>query len=452
MLSLDYGKLLTRLADYYRESELRSIIKWKREMPAVLLGPAGCGKTYAAVQFASQVRHFLYFSFRNMSSDLALKLFSERHPDIFHECRDWKAFFYALHSHIGKSRQFSLIFDDWDEKRAGADFFGALSEMLKNHPARNIFVLLVSRKEPVNSPCYVKKIDTLSPADIKKSFPELSEWDRIRLFSITDGYPGLLSQYKKEQTFEDNLRRFLSPGNVFFRYAEEQMRELFRSPESYTSIFYGLAMGKERLTDLAEISRYSLNKCDKYLRQLIDYSLIERKAVKNGDRRSLNRYNLVSGYHSLWSYSFAFAQTEQEKNHRSCLDYIDTVLVPGFFRKECFKWIKRHGNAVMLRRIRLDEVLNYDMEIGGMHFDYVQHDGERVLFVKIWTDVDRAKDGAVFEEVIKAGEEECAFYDSEYLLFSIRRFTDKMWKIAQAYENVRLIEARFLSGSDKRER
>ena len=37
------------------------------------------------------------------------------------------------------------------------------------------------------------------------------------------------------------------------------------------------------------------------------------------------------------------------------------------------------------------------------------------------------------------------FYDNEYILFSIHRFNDSMWTLSKKYENVHLVEARFLS-------
>lgn len=37
------------------------------------------------------------------------------------------------------------------------------------------------------------------------------------------------------------------------------------------------------------------------------------------------------------------------------------------------------------------------------------------------------------------------FYENDYVLFSIHRFRDDLWKLTRKYENVRLVEGRFLS-------
>ena len=128
----------------------------------------------------------------------------------------------------------------------------------------------------------------------------MTEKDRLRLLSITDGYPGLLSYYDSSIDFTSNLNKLMDPANHFFHYAEEQLNVLFRSPECYTSILYGIQLGKNRLSDLADYVGYSLNKLDKYLKVLIENGLVTKRTVSDNDRRSLSRYELKSGYMKIW--------------------------------------------------------------------------------------------------------------------------------------------------------
>lgn len=44
---------------------------------------SGMGKTYAALSYCAENKDSLYFSFRKISAELALKTFAERYPDIF---------------------------------------------------------------------------------------------------------------------------------------------------------------------------------------------------------------------------------------------------------------------------------------------------------------------------------------------------------------------------------
>ena len=56
----------------------------------------GMGKTYAALSYCADNKDSLYFSFRNVSAELALKAFAERYPNIFNDCTTWFAFFDSL--------------------------------------------------------------------------------------------------------------------------------------------------------------------------------------------------------------------------------------------------------------------------------------------------------------------------------------------------------------------
>ena len=50
---------------------------------------SGMGKTYAALSYCAENKDSLYFSFRHISSELALKTFAGRYPEIFKDCTTW---------------------------------------------------------------------------------------------------------------------------------------------------------------------------------------------------------------------------------------------------------------------------------------------------------------------------------------------------------------------------
>ena len=81
MLSIDHVKELNSLEHLFISAAKND---WKSDMPLVLLGEKGSGKTAAVQKYCTQHSHRLYFSFRNLTSDIAPKFFSEQYPEYFH--------------------------------------------------------------------------------------------------------------------------------------------------------------------------------------------------------------------------------------------------------------------------------------------------------------------------------------------------------------------------------
>ena len=136
---------------------------------------------------------------------------------------------------------------------------------------------------------------------IKRSFNGIKDEDVIRLIAISGGYPGYLSYYDNELCFEENIKDLLSSRSLYFYYASEQMNHIYRSPDSYSSLLHAIAIGKDKLKDIAEYAGFGMNKCDKYLRALIDEGILLKKTVSSSDLRSCTRYAFVSPYMKLWS-------------------------------------------------------------------------------------------------------------------------------------------------------
>ena len=122
MLSLDLTEYISKLAMEYRMEDDEDDSEWQRKWPLVLTGPAGCGKTHAVIKYCSSRKTSYYFSFKNISTALALRLFPEYYPDILDECPDWECFFEKLRVHIGNTRQAVIVFDDWDERKIDESF------------------------------------------------------------------------------------------------------------------------------------------------------------------------------------------------------------------------------------------------------------------------------------------------------------------------------------------
>ena len=447
MFTFDNSKFISDLAKEYSRNENKSNPDWKREWPLVLIGPAGSGKTHTILNYCEAQKTYFYFSFKNISSTLALKIFPEKYPEVFDGCYSWDQFFDTLDDHIGNTRHAVLVFDDWDDRKIDDVFFNTLSNFLKKHSTRNVFAVLLSRRKTEKDDCYSCQLSTLSPSKIKRSFKGIKAEDVIRLIAISGGYPGYLSYYDNELCFEENIKNLLSNRSLYFYYAAEQINHIYRSPDSYSSLLHAIAIGKDKLKDIAEYAGFSLNKCDKYLRSLISEGILFKKTVSSDDLRSCTRYAFVSPYMKLWSRLISADIQAKYDDIHTILEYIDNELVCEVFKKESLEWMKKKGSDIYYKVLKTDRPEKYDVKIGDMIFDFAQKNGDRMFIARIWTDLDVIHGRDDYMIITEEIQKEIPFYMVDLCLCSIHRFADDMWRISGTYDNVHLLEAKFLSNS-----
>ena len=73
------------------------------EKAVFVSGQPGSGKTFAALQFCAEHKGSLYFSFKNLDTAFALRVFCNAYTEIFGGCESWKDFFGCL-KHYGNGR------------------------------------------------------------------------------------------------------------------------------------------------------------------------------------------------------------------------------------------------------------------------------------------------------------------------------------------------------------
>ena len=138
-----------------------------------------------------------------------------------------------------------------------------------------------------------------------------------------------------------------------------------------------------------------------------------------------------------------YGQTNEELCDE-ILSCIDNEFLPGFFRRLCGIWLKEHGNKLHPLPLRFQDKANYNYVVGDVTFDYVQRNGDRMLFVKIWDDIDNTRGTKDWEKIQEAVLQANTFYKSEIVLCSLRRFREEMWKHPRSYQNLHLMEARYM--------
>jgi AAA+ ATPase superfamily predicted ATPase len=447
MLSIDVVKDLKTLEHWFQNADWEDNVPWNRNEPLALCGVTGSGKTAAVMKFCAAQSNRLYFSFRNLTADIAPKIFSAQHPEVFSSCcNDWDSFFASLRNYFA-GKYHVLAFDDLDDRNDREVFLRALSNYMAEDEHRNPFVILPLRKEEsVPITCYHRHLRTYMPADLRRSFPKMTDEDRMRLYSITGGRTGLLSLYDEGLPFDENLKEFCRRDSRFARFGSDILHEQFRSPESYSGILSAIAAGNQRLSDIAAFAGYSNKKCGIYLQALCDAGFVSTKKKRSADRRSTTRYYFNSGYSALWA---RFLMTQQVGSIADDMvlwtqirDYIDHTLVPDHFRRLCMRWFFNRRGKYELDGHSFTEEFH---ERNNYDFDHIYGSGKKKCLLKIWTDLDGRYGAKEYQALEDNSVRINLFYHNDYFFFSIHRFKDDLWAISKQYDNVHLVEARFLT-------
>ena len=182
MLSIDNVRELKRLEHLFQNADWEDGVAWNRNEPLALCGVTGSGKTAAVMKFCAAQSNRLYFSFRNLTADIAPKIFSVQHPEIFSSRSDhWSAFFSALKDHFS-GKYHVLSFDALDDRNDRDDFLKALADYMAEYDYRSPFVILPLRNDDLLTiPHYSYYLRSYMPADLRRSFPKMTDEDRMRL-------------------------------------------------------------------------------------------------------------------------------------------------------------------------------------------------------------------------------------------------------------------------------
>ena len=426
------AKIRQTVDNYFQRGDTPGILQ--------LCGKSGMGKSTVARHCVKEF-DCMYFSFRHMEAELAPRIFLPG-------CNTWRDFF----SQIQKTKKRPVIFfDDVDDRNDKETFWEALEAFLNG----SIYVVLMCRKEldlPYAS--QVLTIKAVTAQELLEEYPSLGYVNALRLTAITNGIPALLSQFDSSKGYEENLRMFFTPGSQYLRYAEDYLHREFRSPESYNTLLYGMAIGHNRISQLADFSGYPKNKCDKYLKALHSVGLIEQRQKRDDTGKIRTHYYPKGGYFKIWyrlyfPRQYFFHKRLSDEDLQQLIQAMDDCATSALFRQICFRWLKAKSYRLFSEDFLLPEnPLQHDILLNGETLDFVQEGQSRTFYAKIWDSCTSGFPGYAFEKMEDATTRRRPFYDNEYALFSMRRVSAYCDKL-RAFENVQVFELRTMWGNKK---
>ena len=174
--------------DYYKlKTDIEQFCSSCSDANEVLLLSAdpGMGKTFAALSYCADNQDSLYFSFRHISADLALKAFSDRYPGIFKKCSNWTSFFDCLRIY-GKEKRPTVFFDDVGERNDKNDFYAALKKFIEENLFGVLIILIGRPWEQVEIPCQTIAISPYSTQEIAETL-SVSDKESVDIFCLSAG-------------------------------------------------------------------------------------------------------------------------------------------------------------------------------------------------------------------------------------------------------------------------
>lgn len=370
---------MKRIEEYEKEIQSAASEHFNRHSGSgvmYLCSKSGMGKTLLARQYVKD-HGGLYFSFRGLDAALAPRI-------LFPDCSNWDSFFQKI---LETKNRPVIFFDDMDD-RNDKDVFLEKLPILKG----SAFVVLIYRREsliPEKAKTLILK--PLTPPDLCREYKKLEQRDALRIIAMTDGIPALVFLFRLDASFEENIKSLFTADSLYLRYAEENLRREFRSPESYNTLLYGMAIGRNRISQLAEFSGYPKNKCDKYLKALDAAGYIETEQKKDENGQARTHYFLKGGYLRVW-YQLYFPRQQDfldpldEDAIKELVFWIDDCATKYYFRKLCWHWFSRNASGFYGDgSVASENPAQHDVIVNGVPLDFIQHGKDRDLYMKIGT-------------------------------------------------------------------
>ena len=347
-----------------------------------ITGPLGSGKTTFVKHFAEMQNGF-YFSCRNLTADMTIRLLAERLSELTETeiiAKSWQDIITAFavnRAHFNSV----LILDDVDLLLQDDEFQEMLLYTASRNIPRRLFLIVVSRQMKFDEvfldyedreTFYLRKMSIemryYAIADIVKLFPKAGTENQLCLFAMTGGIPALVHALPSDINAIEALNCCLS-SEAYRTFAEQVFRALFRAPESYMTLCYAIALNKHRNSEIARFAGYAPNKCDKYLKALIEVNII-KKNKKTGS------YDFANLYYDFW---FKYVYPGKKAPAPEEAEQVLKLRAEEGYKQACMNYVyyklARHYSISPQKELSVLKGSNPEMKIDDVVFEFHSDEG-----------------------------------------------------------------------------
>ncbi|MCD6464112.1 ATP-binding protein [Candidatus Woesearchaeota archaeon] len=191
-----------------------------------------------------------------------------------------------------------------------AEMQGIVDEVLKD---KNVMLVLsgsiISLMEKHllsrSSPLYGRTSGTVSLKPLK--FKHLFEWFKnkgfetvFKIYAVADGIPKYLEFFKGVNIDREIVNNFFNSSSFLFREAYQLLSEELREPETYIQILEAIALGNNKVVEIANYSYMNARDVSVYLTRLINLGFVKKSFPVIGKTRKRPIYEIKDNYVNFW--------------------------------------------------------------------------------------------------------------------------------------------------------
>lgn len=439
-----------------RELEfLEAAHSYKELKLLILYGRQGVGKT-SLLQAFKKGKRGLYYTIRPVGSVINKELFAKELQAQAYEAKDsssWKNLLKPIFLKAKGERLF-LIFDQIQEfDKYGEDFFLDLLSLIKENQQARLTIILagqrgswldqVARHSPKPDILHLRPLSFIEAQPFYDSF---SQEERVLLYGLTDGLPGILQLLRKDYTIKENLLELFYQPHSPLKEWGYSLTNNFRQPHLYHTIMYAIAQGKQRLGAIGQYIGLECNKLSKYMQVLLEQGFIERvvseEEFANGRQPKRTMYILSSTLLLFWyKYVFPYVGAIEQGQGNSIIRHRLQPQLDWFLEQAFVGIVGQYAQLLQERR-------DYPHSFSSLNKVWRSKEDDKELFL---LSQGKGKACALYScwHKQKLDERELAAltegrpYDFT-MVFSRKGFTDKALSFSSSREQLRLISLVYL--------
>jgi len=145
------------------------------------------------------------------------------------------------------------------------------------------------------------KLKPLSFFHVREYFKNAPIETVVRIYSVTGGVPMYFRLFEGKNFEEELLRVAFSHTSILYEEPEFILREELGDVHRYYLILEAMALGKHRVSEIANFAGIEVKDMPKYLRTLISLELVRREVpVTESERSRKARYYINDNFFAFW--------------------------------------------------------------------------------------------------------------------------------------------------------
>jgi AAA+ ATPase superfamily predicted ATPase len=340
----------------------------------VMYGRRRIGKTTLISEFIAD-KPALFFTAQEANDSLNLSRFSKKIyafsgvPESAGAFQNWNDAFSFL-GNKAKEGRFVLAFDEFPYAASANRALKSILQSAVDHEFKNTGMFLILCGSQMGfmenevlgykSPLFGRrtaqiKLEGFDYYDAGKLLESFSNEDKIKFYACVGGTPHYLTQIKKAESFEENIKRlFFDISGYLYNEPMMLLQQELREPAMYNSIISAIAGGASRLNAIATKINEDSSKVSKYLQTLINLQIIQKEYPFGENPQNSRRgiYRIADNCYDFW-YSFVFSgRPEIESGNGDIIadnevfgDRLSAYVGKPPFEKMCLQYLSRQNRG-----------------------------------------------------------------------------------------------------------